>query len=357
MRRVTTSRPTDRAACGHTVSRRAACAVAAGVGLGLLILAAAAPAQAELAPWSLELRQTVSHDSNLYRLSDAAALPAGLSRGDTVSATRLSAGLDETVRRQRLQAEVALDLQRYANNTPLNHQGYTWAAGWQGSTVERLSGEAWAGGVRQLRPFDTRLVDGGALRSVETSQAAGVALRRGGDGPLTLEGGWSGRHVDVSQAATPTQSLRSDTLQAGLRWRPAGTGTLGLGLRRTEGRYPDLGDRWTSNTLDLTARWQPSGASQLWLRVSPTHARHERAEWRDLSGVSGAAQWQWEPTGRLRLTTRLLREAGADAGSERWGDADRIATPDTVDDARWLTRASVRLAHEIGAKMVEVLGK
>lgn len=356
MRPVPTPRPAARILCGHTaphgcaIPRRAGWAATARVGLAVLALAAAAPARADIAPWTLEARQAISHDNNLYRLSESAGLPAGLSRGDTVSATRLSAGLDQTVSRQRLQAEAALDLRRYADNTPLNHQGHAWAIAWQGSTTERLSGEAWAGGARQLRPFDTRVVDGRALRSLEASKAAGAALRLGGEGPLALEGGWSGRHVDVANAATPVQTLRSDTLQAGLRWRPEGTGTLGLGWRHTEGRYPDLGDEWTSNALDLTARWQPSGASQLWLRLSPIHARHARAGWRDLSGLSGAAQWRWEPTGRLRLTTRLLREAGADAGLERWGEEGRIATPGAVDDARWLTRASISLAHEIGAR-------
>jgi hypothetical protein len=308
------------------------------------------PSVAQVQPWSWGARQTLTHDNNLYRLSDTAVASTGASRSDTVSATTLSAGLDQTVSRQRLRAEAALDILRYAKNDQLDHEGHTLAVGWQGATVDRLSAEAWASRVRVLRPFDTRIVDGSSLRNIETSQAVGAGLRLGGEGRLTMEGGLIGRDVDFSARAAPTTALRSHSLQAGLRWRPEGSGTLGLGLRRTEGRYPELGDRWTTNAIDLSARWEPSGASQLWLRLSPLRARHARAEARDLSGLSGAAQWQWEPTGRLRLTARLLREAGADAGSERWGDSDVIVRPGSVDDARWLTRATLGLGYDIGAK-------
>lgn len=308
------------------------------------------PAAAQAEPWTWGARQVLQHDGNLYRLADTAAPPPGASRGDTVATTTLSAGLDQTVSRQRLRAEVALDVRRYAENDRLDHEGHTLALGWQGSTAERLSGQAWASRARQLRPFDTRIVDGQTLRNLETAQAAGAGVRLGNDGRLALEGGIAGRHVDFSDPTAATTALRSYTLQAGLRWRPEGAGTLGLGLRHTEGRYPDLGDRWTTDALDLSARWEPSGASRLWLRLSPLRARHERAQARDLSGLSGAAQWRWEPTGRLRLTARLLREAGADAGMERWGETGGIAMPGTVDDARWLTRATLSLAHDIGAK-------
>ena len=65
-------------------------------------VAFAGQANAQANPWYIGAAQTLTHESNLYRLADGQTTPDGVSKSDLVSSTALLAGLDQTISRQRL---------------------------------------------------------------------------------------------------------------------------------------------------------------------------------------------------------------------------------------------------------------
>lgn len=315
-------------------------------------LGAAPDATAQIRPWTLDASQAFSRDTNVYRLAEGVAPGAGLRRGDTLSTTTLAAGLDQRIGRQRLLGEAALRVLRYRDNTRLDHEGHTLAAGWEWETVERLSGTLRAGSARSLRAFDSFTLPGATARNLETAAELSATARLGGTGPLGLEAGLGTRRVDYSDPAYATSELRTDTLAVGARWRPGGATTFGTAWRHTWGRYPAVGDRYHADALDFSAEHSPTGASRLYLRVSPTRARYDAATERDFSGLTGAAQWRWQATGKFALALRAVRDLGQDAYLERYGaSGSAAAARGNVDDSTLLTRLALEATHSASAKL------
>jgi hypothetical protein len=314
--------------------------------------AAAAAATAQTRPWTLTASQELSHDTNVYRLADGVAPAGGLRRGDTLSTTTLAAGLDQRIGRQRLLGEAALRLLRYRDNGRLDHEGHTLAAAWEWETVERLSGTLRAGSTRSLRPYDSFVLPGATARNLETTDELAAVARLGAAGRTSLEAALGTRRVDESDPAFAVSELRADTLALGGRWRPAGALAYGAAWRHTWGRYPVLGDRYRVNALDFSAELSPSGASRLYARLSPTRARYDSATERDFSGLTAAAQWRWQASGKLTLTLRAVRDLGQDAYLERYGAADSVAAVrGSVDDSTVLTRVALEAAHAWSEKL------
>lgn len=319
--------------------------------LAALCASAAATVSAQTQPWTLTASQELSRDTNLYRLADGVAPAGGLKRGDTLSTTTVTAGLDQRISRQRLLADAALRVLRYRGNGSLDHEGHTLAAAWSWETGERLSGTLRAGSTRSLRPYDSVALPGSTARNLETTSEFAALARLGGQGRLSFEAGLDTRRVDYSDPGYVTAELRADTLALGGRWRPGGAGVYGAAWRHTWARYPGLGDRYHVDALDLSAESAPTGASRLYLRLSPTRARYDAATERDFSGLTAAAQWRWQAGGKLSLTLRAVRDLGQDAYLERYGtDGGAAAVRGSVDDSTVLTRLALEGAYAYSDK-------
>ena len=120
--------------------------------LCLLLIGGAAAAQTS--PWYVGASQDFTRDSNIYRLANGAATPAGLSKSDLISTTSLLAGLDQPVGRQRVFGSAALRSSRFSDNKNLNNEGYALTAGLDWATANRLSGTLEANAERRLARFD-----------------------------------------------------------------------------------------------------------------------------------------------------------------------------------------------------------
>lgn len=320
--------------------------------VALCVCTAAFTAAAQTRPWTLTASQEFSRDTNVYRLADGVAPAGGLRRGDTLSTTTLAAGLDQRIGRQRLLGEAALRVLRYRDNGSLDHEGHTLAAAWAWETVERLSGTLRAGSTRTQRPYDSFVLPGATARNLETTDELAAVARLGGQGRASLEAALGTRRVDYSDPGLALAELRTDTLALGGRWRPGGAAVYGAAWRHTWGRYPVLGDRYGVDALDFSVELAPTGASRLYARLSPTRARYDNATERDFSGLTAAAQWRWQASGKLALTLRAVRDLGQDAYLERYGsDGSAAAVRGSVDDSTVLTRVALEAAHAFSDKL------
>ena len=306
--------------------------------VALCVCTAAFTAAAQTRPWTLTASQEFSRDTNVYRLADGVAPAGGLRRGDTLSTTTLAAGLDQRIGRQRLLSEAALRVLRYRDNGSLDHEGHTLAAAWAWETVDRLSGTLRAGSTRTLRPYGSFVLPGATARNLETTEELAAVARLGGQGRASLEAGLATRRVDYSEPGFALAELRTDTLALGGRWRPGGAAIYGAAWRHTWGRYPVLGDRYGVDALDFSLELAPTGASRLYARLSPTKARYDNATERDFSGLTAAAQWRWQASGKFTLALRAVRDLGQDAYLERYGaDDSAAAVRGSIDDSTVLT--------------------
>jgi hypothetical protein len=291
--------------------------------LPALALLLAGTAAAQTSPWYVGASQTITHESNLYRLTDSAAVPAGVSKSDTIYSTALLGGLDLPVSRQRLYGTATLRASRFQDNDVLDNDGYTLRAGIDWATINRLSGNVDLSANRNLARFNSDTEIGLLTRqNIENNQRLAATVRLGVVTQYTAEASLEHQRTDYSAAEYNSRENRRTTGTLGLRWRPGGSNVFGAGLRHTDGEYPRstplagggfAADNYTRTGLDLIANVEVGGASRIDTRLTLGRTRYDLADQRDTSGVTGFVAWIWRPGAKLQLDTRLTRDTGQDS--------------------------------------------
>lgn len=282
----------------------------------LMLLCAASSAQTS--PYYIGLSLGLLQDSNLFRARTGAVLPAGLSRSDTVITTSLLAGVDQPIGRQRVFGSVSLNDNRYANNDYLSYPGYGLNVGMDWSTVERVSGTVSLRANQAQRRFNE--ASGGVIdprKNIEDSLGVDAAFRVGMVTKWSAEASLGFSRVDYSNAAYASRENQQRSVSLGTRWRPSSLINFGAALRYTLGDYPARNDSYTARYIDLTSSWTPGGASSAYIRLSPTRVTYDNATASDFSGLTGAATWRWQATGKLLVNTTLSRDTNQDSYNQR----------------------------------------
>lgn len=296
----------------------------AAASAAVVVLCCCGAAAAQSNPYFVSLSQSASHDSNLLRLGDGVSAPAGYSRSDSVLATSLTAGFDQSFGRQRGFGSMALRSTRFSANPVYDNESYALAAGLDWSTVARVSGSVNLGASRSLASFGLQELGLLGRTNFEDTRTADLTLRVGLVTEWTAEASYGRREVTntLDEPSVQSREFDSDTVSAGLRWRPTGATTIGLGWRGSTGRYPKfrrtadgsfVEDRFRSDGAELTAELTPSGASRIAVRLSNVRTRYDVNAARDFTGLAGSLDWTWRPTGKLTVTTGFSRTTGQDS--------------------------------------------
>ena len=264
-------------------------------------------------PYYIGATQTLTHDSNVFRT------PNGSS--DNYGSTGLVAGFNQPIGRQQLRASATVNNNYYQRETSLNNVSYAISAGWDLSTIERLSGGVSASASRSLASNDfNSTAQPAATRNIITRQQIGARVGWGGDGPLGLNAAYSHSNTDYSES--PTSEARGDSASFGATYRLGPTVRLGLGVSalRNEAPFgivvsPGVYESNTTNgrSLDFTASWQPGPRTGLNGRLSWTRNSNSRNAGQDFSGLTGALGASYEPSAKISLSASLSRDAGTSA--------------------------------------------
>ncbi len=296
-------------------------AVAAAV---FVLCTAAAHAQNSRNPYYIGASQTLTHDSNLLRVSEGTVVPPGYSQADTVSSTALLAGFDQPFGRQRAYANAALRSNRYSSNDRFNNQSYSASGGLDWSTIERISGSVTAAANRSLQRYTSEEVGFLNDKNLQTATSLNARASIGMVTQYSLEvnGGW--QQVRNSLDVPSVKARDYDDANAGfvLQWRPSSATALGAGLSGSSGRYPRFRtdaageyqpDRFQRRNIDLTASLRFSGISSFEGRISSGRTTYDLNSARDFSGVTGSAGWMYQPTGKLQFSAGFSRDTGQES--------------------------------------------
>ena len=326
--------------------------------LTLLVLACLCPAAiAEPSPWYFGVSQGITYDSNLYRIDPNTPLGA-LSRSDMVSNTSLVAGLDQPIGRQRLYASAKLGVNRYQNNDYLNDNGYNLALGIDWSSVERFSGNLGLAANSSQRSFNVD-TDPNTLETRKNNERVAqidATIRAGLVTRLTMEATVGYRHVGYSAPEYDGSQYRQSRGSMAIRFRP-GIATFGAALSLADSHFElsptqlasaQAAEQVRRSSLDLTVNWPATGSSSVYARVSPTHVAYDQFTQRDYSGLTGALKWDWLPTGKLNIETRLVHDISQDSNFETFGGPLVVGTSNT---GRTTTELRLAVAYELTAKI------
>lgn len=291
------------------------------------------------APLSVDVYQTVSHDSNVLRA------PEGTERADWVSGTGLRLNLDDQVGRGKLVASLGADVNRYARAKELDYTGYQADVHFDWQSVALWRGTLGAEARQSQYLYDlssgTQL-EGGSL---ERNQRVYLRASKGVVTLWTLETEAEVAKRTYSNEALQGRDLQRASLGVGGRYQPSPDLQLRAMLRASRGEYPDLGeegDTYNRRELVLGGRLSPSGATVLELTLVRASEDHSLQSSRSASTWQGSAKATWQATGKLSLSAEWARSNDTGEATSSVSVADAKQTDTARLAARWLISAKLQ---------------
>jgi hypothetical protein len=313
-------------------------------------------AQAQSNPFYFRASETLSYDSNLFRVPDKALLPAGIHGRDGISSTELTVGLDQPYGRQRWLASAGVNANVFKNNDQLNNTGYDLLLGLDWQALSRWAGDVRLTSSQQLASFENYGAQfvANTDKNMEQVNTLSARAQYGLVSLWSLEGTFVHRDVNFSNDSFTDREYRQDQLGFGVNYRPSDLLRLGAAVRHTDGQYPHATttgpDKYKRDDVDLTATWKASGLSTLDGRISATHENHDLIDARDFSGVTGSLGWNYRPTGKTTVDLRLSRDTGT-RGNGAPPALDPAATAAYLTDSRLSDRIDANVRWEATSKI------
>ena len=319
----------------------------------LCLLALCSAAQAEGNPYSLGASVSLGSDDNLFRTAP------GTEIRDRYATLSVFGGVDQSIGRQRLQANATLRRSQFKERRELDNTGYNVKLGWNGATEGDVSWDLSYETNRRLGSYGNIVASGLQVANIETTDLALAKLQLGLLALWVADVTLSHRDIDDSAAAYAGDRLRVDAIGLGLTWNPLGPVSASIGPRYTRGHYPQArtnadgsaeADDFVRQDIDFGLRWVASGASTLSARLSLTRQRADRFRERDVDGATGQLGWRWDVTGKTRFNASLSRDTGSESSfftQTVLGESLR----GSGDTSRLTNSASARIDYEATGKI------
>lgn len=321
--------------------------------LAWLAICGAGGAVAQERPFAFGIDQTFTHEANLYRAADGQPTTS-----DIYSSTGVLGEVVLPLGRQRLYANGNLRENRFRRISALDNTSYGIDLGINWATAGRLSGKVNYALAENLAPFGidnaTRTTEKNVLQNRQLNAIARMGLVT----QISLEA--SAQHRSLEYSAPQYAALNYDQNQGalGLRYAPDPSLTLGIGVRHARGRYPQFrlvapgvytADRYERDDVDLLATWQPTGRSTILGRLSYGRQSNNSGAQRSFSAATGSLSWAYQPSGKLQLTTTLIRDTGAETRFEESINSASRAIGN--DQSRLSTGVQLAIKYDLLAKL------
>jgi len=265
----------------------------------------------EPTPWYVGASQTLTHDSNVYRIADGP--------GDNYASTGLLGGFDQAIGRQRFTAAANLRYNKYNQQSTLNNTSYNVNAGWDWATIENLSGNVSLQANQNLASFDGNAAVPTTSRNILKTDAVAASVRWGGAGQVSLQADYAHNRVRYSAPESLFAQSSTDTGSLGAFYNVGPTLTLGTALRLTHAvspyglqTSPGVYQSTSSNgrNLDLSANWRYSPQTGVAARLSWTKQSGSGGNAEDFSGITGSLSANYAPTAKLAFSAAFNRDTG-----------------------------------------------
>lgn len=324
----------------------------------LAICLSAGAAHSGMAPWSLGAGLTVGRDSNLFRAPAGEAVETGYHSG------WLSGGFDQTISRQRLQAEVRVRSNRYDERPDLDSTGYELQFGWRGATAGEISWNLGYDATRKPGSYATVLEADRRVANLESTRQVVAGVQLGGAAQWAVGASVVHRRVDYSAEAYAADRYATDSLALTATRHPLGPVSLSIGPRFTRGHYAQArrnsdgsfdADAFDRHDLDLALNWAASGASTISARLSGTRQRYTLLTDRDFDGATGQIAWRWQATGKTTFNAALSRDTGSETSFFTLPAVDE-ALQGSSDNSQLTSTLTLGVDHAVTAKTRLSLG-
>ena len=272
------------------------------------------PQETEPRPVQFSVSGGLYHDSNVFRLSDGAPSPAGVtSRSDTIYRVGLGLKADLPVSRQHLLLNANINSYSYDRYSQLDNVAYDAGAAWRWQAGSRLSGDV---GYRRQR----YLGDLGEVQATIKDQVTQDRFYASAGYLMTprwrVRGAADWYKWDHSDAARNVLDLRVSSTTVGLDYITPANNSIGGQFKYSHGDYPNpqvFNGTAVSNDYDeyetsAVLHWVLTGKSTLFARLGYTKREHDQVPARDFGGATGRLSLDWAPGGKTLINASVWRE-------------------------------------------------
>jgi exopolysaccharide biosynthesis operon protein EpsL len=282
-----------------------------------LLLATAANADS-LDTWNVSVGTSVSHDRNVFHLSDTAdaqALTGSSDKSDVVTASNVGLKVSKPYSLQRFELDLGLVKYDYRKFDYLNFTATNYAAAWRWSLTPNLRGNLSSGRRQSLNSFTDN--QNFRTRNIRTDDNYRF------DADLDLSAGWhllgGAFQTRRKNSATFIQE-RDNTVTSsefGGRYEFSSGTSLGYLNRTGRGTYdnleqpipfPTLLDNKFAQTENLVfMSWPITVQTGLSGRIGQLKRKHDNYSARDYSGMVGGLDLNWVPGGKSHFKAGWAR--------------------------------------------------
>ena len=253
-----------------------------------------------------------AHDDNLLRIPEN--VPAfDNQRSDSWTTFEFGAVYDKPIRRQRVLAVAKLSKVKFDHFRQLDYDGRDLQATWYWQLGNRFSGQLGATYARTLAPYTDFPSSQRNLREQRRSFF---------EGAWKFHPRWEARtalartRFDYELAAQSFNDRTEDVAELEGRYLARSGSSVGLVLRRIEGKYPNrrpfapglLTDDFTQDELKARVDWQASGATTI--QALAGYARRSQPSFGSgrTSGANGRITLLHEPHAKIAWRASLWRD-------------------------------------------------
>lgn len=271
------------------------------------------PRESDPRPVQFSVSGGLYHDSNVFRLSDNAPLPAGASKSDTIYRVGLGLKANLPISRQHLLLDAKIDNYTYDRNSQLDNFAYRAGAAWRWQVGSPLSGDI--GYTRQRYLGDLGEVQA-SVRDMITQDrfyaTAGYLVTP----RWRVRGGVDWTKWDHSEVTRDTLDLRVASTTVGLDYITPANNSIGGQFKYSHGNYANrqvfagsaISNDYDEYETSAVLHWVLTGKSEFNARLGYTKREHDEVTARDFGGGTGRLSLDWAPGGKTLINASVWRE-------------------------------------------------
>jgi len=263
------------------------------------------------------VNESITYDSNLYRLSPDGQLGAGSQKDDFINRASAGGRIHKTLSRQVFDLDLRVDDNRYAANQLLNHVSTLNSAVWNWQVNHHWSGKLGAEFSRSLAGFaNTQFLSQDLLDQPAYYFDARYQL----NSSWRLDGGWRRAETVHSAASRQNQNIESQTGHGGVTFLTSRGNSVGVEYRHTDAQFPLRQLSFAPGAQDIA--YQENSTRALLKYVYSSKLRfegqagyllrsHPNLSARDFQGEIWRISMDWAPTVKTLVTVSSWHELTA----------------------------------------------
>lgn len=254
-------------------------------------------AVAENNPLSLSISQNLSFDNNFLRRS-------GGGPSDTTSVTAATVAYNKSYGRQNYGASMTANATRHHRFKDYDNDGYAASLGMTTTVGSKGYLALQHSSSRSLQSPDEQT--GQRYADTITSHSTALSGQYGIHGRLGVNSTVSASQIKYSLNRANDRDQMG--LRVGVSYSPNDLLSFGAGVKKSEQKLVNAGDKVNRYDYDLNTNWVVTGYSRLSALVALTDEKRVINEGLDYRGVTGSLRWGYTPGGKMSYGLSISRD-------------------------------------------------